>query len=78
MARALSVQKYIKMWSDTMSTAISYESFEAQWLSDISDNETLSAVEKGRRFALKLVSQWLDFSDDEPEDFFIGKRRCSI
>jgi len=53
-----------------MSTTITYEDFETQWLSDIRDDEGLSTVEKGRKFALKLVSQWLDFSDDEPEDIF--------
>jgi hypothetical protein len=53
-----------------MSNAITYEEFKAQWLNDISNDESLSAVEKGRRFALKLISQWLDFSDDEPEDVF--------
>jgi len=52
-----------------MSTTLTYDEFEAQWLSDICDDGELSSVEKGRKFALKLLSQWLDFSD-ETEDIF--------
>jgi hypothetical protein len=52
-----------------MSITISYEEFETQWLSDITENN-LSSVEKGRNFAVKLISHWLDFSEDTDDIFY--------
>jgi len=52
-----------------MSTTISYEEFETQWLSGITENNP-SSVEKGRNFALKLISHWLDFSEDTDDIFY--------
>jgi hypothetical protein len=52
-----------------MSIEISYDEFEEQWLSDITESN-LSSVEKGRNFALKLISQWLDFSEDTDDIFY--------
>jgi len=53
---------------DESITPIGYEEFKAEWLSDIiSDN--LSTTEKGRRFAYKLLTQWLDLGDDTDEVF---------
>lgn len=39
-----------------------FESFRMSWLEDVQAGEP-SSVEIGRRFALKLVTQWLDTSD---------------
>lgn len=47
-----------------MSSVVTYDEFVAQWLSEIRDDEKLSSIERGRKFALKLISQWLDFSED--------------
>jgi len=49
---------------------VTYDEFETQWLSEISDAEELTSVEKGRKFALKLISQWLDFSEDTEDIFY--------
>ena len=46
-----------------MSDIPSYEDFENQWLDEIKNN-ALSTVEKGRKFAQKLIIQWLDISED--------------
>jgi predicted kinase len=52
-----------------MPSEITYDEFETQWLNDIKENN-LSSVEKGHRFALKLISQWLDFSEDTEDIFY--------
>ena len=41
-----------------------YEQFRAEWLVDIED-ASLSPLHKGRRFAEKLVTQWLDVTSDD-------------
>lgn len=46
-----------------MSNELSFEAFEKEWLSDIVSGSP-STTELGRRFSKKLVSQWLDFSED--------------
>jgi hypothetical protein len=38
-----------------------YEEFKKEWLKDIKNADT--TVEKGRSFAIKLITQWLDNSD---------------
>ena len=52
-----------------MATTLTYEQFEAQWLEDI-ENESFSPFEKGKQFALKLISQWLDFNEDTEDVYF--------
>ena len=42
--------------------AIAFEEFRRSWLEDVQAGSP-STVELGRRFALKLVTQWLDTSD---------------
>ncbi|MCC6845614.1 MAG: AIPR family protein [Bacteroidetes bacterium] len=52
-----------------MTTNLTFESFESEWLTDIlKDNP--SSIEKGRRFSRKLIGQWLDFDDEyvAPDD----------
>lgn len=46
-----------------------YEQFRAEWLADIAD-ANLSPLDKGRRFASKLVTQWLDVTSDD-DDFVV-------
>lgn len=46
-----------------------YEQFRAEWLADIADS-SLSPLDKGRRFASKLVTQWLDVTSDD-DDFVV-------
>ena len=48
---------------------VSYEQFREEWLEEIK-NEAFSSVEKGRRFAVKLVTQWLGITSED-EDFFV-------
>ena len=43
-----------------------YEAFKEEWISEIEEGG--SAVEKGRRFAIKLAREWLDVDPDE-DDF---------
>ena len=45
---------------------ISYEEFCEEWLSEFR-NGTLSSVEKGQRFAIKLVTQWLGVTGDDDD-----------
>lgn len=49
--------------------ATTYESFKEAWLNEIL-HDSPSSVEKGRRFARKLLSQWLDFNEDNDEIVF--------
>lgn len=53
----------------SMSNELSFEAFEKEWLSDIISGSP-STIELGRRFSKKLVSQWLDISEDieSPDD----------
>jgi len=53
-----------------MSDKINYNDYKEQWLKEINDNEAMTTVEKGRRFAFKLVSQWLDFNEDTDDIFY--------
>lgn len=48
---------------------VNFDDFKQEWLKDIlSDNP--SSVQKGRRFARKLIQQWLDFNDESDEILF--------
>lgn len=46
-----------------------YESFKEAWLNEILEDNP-SSVQKGQRFARKLLSQWLDFNEDNDEIIF--------
>ena len=48
---------------------ITYESFKEEWLHEILDNEP-TTVQKGNRFARKLLTQWLDLDNDNNEITF--------
>ena len=48
---------------------VSYEQFREEWKADIEDAE-LPPLDKGRWFATKLVTQWLDVTTDD-EDFVV-------
>lgn len=48
-----------RMSSDQL---VDFESFRGSWLEDVKKDNP-STVELGRRFALKLISQWLDMSE---------------
>ncbi len=47
----------------------SYEQWYAEWLTEIEDSNP-STLDKGRRFAAKLVTQWLGVTTDD-DDFVI-------
>ena len=46
-----------------------YEQFREEWLAEIEEGSP-SPLEKGRRFAAKLVTQWLDVTTDD-DDFVV-------
>lgn len=50
---------------------ITYEEFRAEWLSEIEDGNP-SPLEKGRRFAAKLVTQWLGVTTDDDDFVILG------
>lgn len=54
--------------------AASYEHFRKEWLAAFEDS-TLSSIEKGRLFATKLITQWLDVTSED-EDFFLCDGSC--
>lgn len=47
----------------------SYEQFRQEWLTEI-EEANLSPLDKGRRFASKLVTQWLGVTSDD-DDFVV-------
>ena len=49
--------------------SITYEQFCEQWLEEI-EEDGLPSLSKGRRFASKLITQWLDITTDD-DDFFV-------
>jgi len=46
-----------------------YQAFKESWLNEILEDSP-NSVQKGRRFARKLLSQWLDFNEDNDEIIF--------
>lgn len=48
---------------------VTYEQFRGEWLSEIEDGDP-STLDKGRRFAAKLVTQWLGVTTDD-DDFVV-------
>ncbi|MBN1370420.1 MAG: hypothetical protein JW987_00555, partial [Anaerolineaceae bacterium] len=49
-----------------MSEELSFTDFRAQWLEDI-ESGSPSTVEVGNRFSRKLITQWLDISEDSED-----------
>jgi len=52
-----------------MSEAINFVSFCKEWLEDVIQGEP-STVELGRRFARKLITQWLDIEESSEDIFY--------
>jgi len=52
-----------------MSDTLTFDAFEKEWLENIVAGN-LNTMELGRRFSRKLISQWLDFTEDveSPDD----------
>ena len=57
------------MTTVNMIESVSYEQFREAWLAEIEESG-LSPLDKGRRFASKLVTQWLGVTTDD-DDFVI-------
>ena len=55
--------------TENASKNVSYEQFHDEWLAEIKD-QSLSSLQKGRRFAVKLITQWLGVTSED-EDFFV-------
>ena len=55
------------MTSDTASyEEVTFEEFGEEWLSEFTEGN-LSSFEKGQRFGLKLITQWLNVTDDDED-----------
>lgn len=50
----------------TETNEITFEQFRQTWIDDVLD-PNMSSLEKGRRFARKLIEQWLDVDPDDPD-----------
>lgn len=48
--------------------AQNYKAFSEEWLAEVTANKP-TTVEKGNRFAFKLISEWLDLNDGDAEMF---------
>ena len=57
------------MTTENGTPTVSYEQFRKEWLAEIED-DNLSPLDRGRRFAAKLVTQWLGVTTDD-EDFVV-------
>ena len=57
------------MATSNSSDKVSYEQFRDEWISEI-EEASLSSLEKGRWFATKLVTEWLDVTTDD-DDFIV-------
>jgi len=53
----------------TDTSIISFDEYKNEWLQEILENNP-TTVQLGNRFAKKLVTQWLDFDDDNDEIIF--------
>ena len=58
-----------QMESPDTKDKLTYEQFQEEWLKEI-EADGPAPLEKGKRFATKLVSQWLDVTTDD-DDFVI-------
>ena len=45
-------------------TEVTFDQFREEWLQEFTE-EGLSPIEKGRSFAFKMVTQWLDVNEDD-------------
>ena len=45
---------------------VTFEEFREEWLREFAEGE-LTSFEKGQRFAVKLITQWLGVSDDDED-----------
>ena len=57
------------MTATSATEKISYEQFRSEWLTEIEEGNP-SPLEKGRRFATKLITQWLSVTTDD-DDFVV-------
>ena len=57
------------MTTGSATEKVTYEQFREEWLADIEEGNPTS-LDKGRRFAAKLVTQWLGVTTDD-EDFVV-------
>lgn len=57
------------MATTEMADKVSYEQFRNEWLADIEEAQQ-SSLQKGRWFAAKLVTEWLEVTTDD-EDFVV-------
>ena len=57
------------MTTGLMADGLKYEQFREQWVSEIEDGDP-GSIEKGSRFASKIVTQWLNVTTDD-DDFVI-------
>ena len=48
---------------------VSYDDYKSVWLNDITDGNP-SSIEKGQRFAQKLIMEWTDYTDASDDDMF--------
>ena len=58
------------LMTSTTEAHTTYEQFKEEWLSDVLGGNP-SSVEKGHRFAMKLVTQWLGITEDD-DDFIVS------
>ena len=58
----------------SMPDTVDLEAFREQWLVDVK-KENPSSIELGRRFARKLVHQWLDIDDSSADLVYCDGRR---
>ena len=57
------------MASASIADKVSYQEFHEEWIAEVEDGEP-SPLDKGRRFASNLITQWLDVTTDD-DDFVI-------
>ena len=57
-ARALNEQQGRAMNTSDVTEKVGYEQFSQEWLIEIEEGAT-SSLDRGRWFAVKLVTQWL-------------------
>lgn len=58
------------MTTDTLPDQVTFAQFREEWLRECIE-EGLSSVEKGRRFGLKIVTQWLDVNEDDEKSLIL-------
>ena len=48
---------------------VTFEQFREEWLREFTEEE-MASLEKGRRFAFKISTQWLDVNEDDEDLVF--------